>query len=80
MPTPEEHKIIYTLFKQTFDPKNVGWKETAVPDGAVWMDSIYLSNILHSNLENRYAYKYMFGGYLMHESVQLSTTLAWKLR
>lgn len=79
VPNPDEHRIIHNIFKTTFDKTNVGWKETVLPAGALWMETIHLSNTIHSHPENQYAYKNMFGGYLMRESVELGTTLAWKL-
>lgn len=53
VPTVEEQQIIHDVFVKTIDAKHYLSSRRSLPQGAVWMDSSEISNLIFSHPEDR---------------------------
>lgn len=77
VPTVEEQQIIHDVFVSTIDAKHYLSSRRNLPQGAVWMESSEISNLIYSHPEDRNYHNKVFGGFLMRHALELSWSSAF---
>lgn len=75
MPNSEEQQIIYDMYSRTTAMEG---RKRHLPPGNIWMKDSTLSSIVFSHPENRNLHNTVFGGFIMHQAVELTWVLAYR--
>ncbi|KAJ1523495.1 hypothetical protein ONE63_001347 [Megalurothrips usitatus] len=73
-PDVNEQHIIHQLFLDTVEPQDLTYEQRILPPNGRWMSDTLVTNIINSHPEDRNMHNTVFGGFLMRQAVELSST------